>query len=129
MAYNTLAPFYAVPVAAGTVNIPAFDGPLQTAILNPAGTLATLSVVLPAAADGQTVKSPQHAHVALLGRLPVAEPHFPGSDAARVSQLEVLRQVVRIVDSLDKALSEQPVIGVVQTHFGHGVQGGQVADD
>lgn len=55
MAYNKLAPYYNVPIAAATVTIPAFDGPIQHVLLEPAGTLATLTVTLPVAADGQTV--------------------------------------------------------------------------
>lgn len=55
MSYLTLPPYYAVPVAAGTVTIPAFDGPTQHVLLEPAGLLASLNIVLPTAADGQTV--------------------------------------------------------------------------
>lgn len=55
MAYHKLPPYYNVPTAGGTVTIPAFDGPIQHVLLEPAGTLATLTITLPAAADGQTV--------------------------------------------------------------------------
>ena len=40
MAYNRLPPYYNAPVTGATVTIPAFDGPIQHVLLEPAGTLA-----------------------------------------------------------------------------------------
>lgn len=55
MSYQKLPPYYNAPVAAATVTVPAFDGPIQHVLLEPAGLLATLTITLPAASDGQTV--------------------------------------------------------------------------
>lgn len=47
--------YYTVPTLGQTVVVPTFDGPNMRVLLDPAGTLATLTVTLPSATDGQSV--------------------------------------------------------------------------
>jgi len=48
-------PYYAQPATGNTVTIPGFNGNQLLVIIDPAGTLATLTITLPAASDGQRV--------------------------------------------------------------------------
>lgn len=55
MSYHKLPPVYSVATAGATIAVPAFDGPSQKVLLNPAGLLATLTFTFPTAADGQEI--------------------------------------------------------------------------
>lgn len=55
MSYHVLPPVYSAPTTGSAIAMAAFDGAIQHLLIDPAGTLATLTVTLPVAADGQTV--------------------------------------------------------------------------
>lgn len=55
MSYHKLPAVYATPATGGTVTVPAFDDKRQSVLIDPAGTLATLTVLFPTAADGQEI--------------------------------------------------------------------------
>lgn len=85
MSYHKLPPVYAAPATGGTVAVPAFDGPVQRVLIEPAGTLATLTVTFPAAADGQTVSVSCSQIVTALTMTPASGSFLAGLSAFAVN--------------------------------------------